>query len=150
VISWDTSCVLKLYTAESDSLAWQNQALVTDDDFVASALLETEMAYALAQKELRGEVKPGGAQALLRLFGRDVQAGRFALYPVGADIMLAAVDIAAKCYRAERPIPLRTLDGLHLATAKVLKCRALATVDQRMQAAAALLHLPLFRSSPRI
>ena len=91
MIYWDTSCVLKLYTAESDSLVWQRQALGSRDEFGASALMEAEMAYALEQKELRGEVKPGGAQALLRLFSRDLQAGRFALAGQGrgADLIVA-------------------------------------------------------------
>lgn len=143
MIYWDTSCVLKLYTAESDSLQWQNRACSIDDEFTASAILETEMAYALEQKEFRGEVKPGGALVLLRIFRRDIQAGRFVLYPVGKDTLAAAVDIAVKCYHSGKPIPLRTLDGLHLATAKLLRCRAVATVDNRMRDASDLLGIPL-------
>lgn len=146
MIYWDTSCVLKLYAAESDSLSWQGQALAAEDELVASALVGTELAYALEQKELRGEVRPGGAQALLDVFRRDVQAGRFALYPVGTDVMRVAVDIAAACYHAAEPVPVRALDGLHLATARLLKCRALATTDRRMCAAAVLLRLPLLGS----
>jgi predicted nucleic acid-binding protein len=54
-----------------------------------------------------------------------------------------AAEIAARCYRAPKPVPVRTLDGLHLATAVLPKCRAVATADRRMQAAAALLRVPL-------
>jgi predicted nucleic acid-binding protein len=147
VIYWDTSCVLKLYTAESDSLAWQKHALGARDGFAASALMETEMAYALEQKELRGDVRPGGAQALLRILRRDLQAGRFTLCPVGTDVMALAADIAVRCYHAQKPIPLRTLDGLHLATAMLLKCRAVATADRRMQTAAVHLSVPLLAPS---
>lgn len=148
MIYWDTSCVLKLYTAESDSLTWQQQALGARDEFAASALLETEMAYALEQKELRGDVRPGGAQALLRLFRRDLQAGRFALCPVGGDVMALAADLAARWYHAAEPLPLRTLDGLHLATAMLLRCRAIATADRRLQAAAVQVGIPLL--DPRV
>lgn len=143
MIYWDTSCILKLYTAESDSSQWQKVAVGQDDELVSSALLETEMAYAFEQKEQRGDIKPGGAQALIRLFRRDMKEGRFVLYPVGRDVLSTAATIASSCYHARPPIPLRTLDGLHLATALLLKCRAIATADSRMKAAAALLKLPV-------
>ena len=143
MIYWDTSCVLKLYASESDSDQWQKAALEQDDEFASSSLLETEMAYALAQKEKRGDFKPGGAQAVLRLFRRDLKDERFVLYPVGRDVLMLAAGFAESCYRARHPIPLRTLDGLHLATARLLKCRAMATADSRMKAAAAMLSLPL-------
>ncbi len=145
MIYWDTSCVLKLYTAESDSGHWQNVALEQDDEMASSALLETEMAYAFEQKELRGDIKSGGAQALLRLFRRDLKDERFVLVPIGRDVLTMAAGIAESCYQARHPVPLRTLDGLHLATARLLKCRAIATTDSRMTAAAAVLAIPLLR-----
>jgi predicted nucleic acid-binding protein len=145
VIYWDTSCVLKLYVSESDSDHWQKAALEQEDEFVSSALLETEMAYALAQKEQRGDIKPGGAQAVLRLFRRDLKDDRLILYPVGHDVLMLAAGIAESCYHARHPIPLRTLGGVHLATARLLKCRAMATADSRMITAAAVLPLPLIQ-----
>ncbi len=150
MIYWDTSCVLKLYTAESDSAAWQETALAVGEELAASALLEAELAFALEQKESRGELKPGGAQMILRIFRSDCRDGRFILYPVGSDVMKTAADFAMRCYRAREPIAIRTLDGLHLATARLLKCRALATADRRMRAAAAFLNLPLISVSDGI
>lgn len=144
MIYWDTSCVLKLYTAENDSLLWQSQALTADDEFVSSVILETELVYALEQKELRGEIKQGGAKALLHIFRNDLQAERFTLFPVGTDVLKAAATIATQCYHAEKPIHVRTLDGLHLATSRLLKCRSVATTDVRMKAAATFLNIPLF------
>lgn len=144
MIYWDTSCVLKLYTAESDSVAWQAVALDAEDDFASSALLETELAFALEQKESRRELKPGGAHSLLHVFRRDLKEGRFVLYPVGADVLKSASDLAAACYQAAHPVPIRTLDGIHLATCRRLKCRLLATADHRMKAAAKLLGIDLF------
>ena len=139
MIYWDTSCVLKLYTRESDSDRWERHAGTLDGDFIASALLETEMTCALQRKEQRGEIKRGGAEAILGLFRNDVQAGRFTLCPIGADVLSHAGVLAAQCYRHAEPVNIRTLDALHLATATLLKCRAIATADERMQAAAQLL-----------
>jgi predicted nucleic acid-binding protein len=143
VIYWDTSCVLKLYTNETDSMQWQRHAVSASGELAASALLEAEMAYALEQKEVRGDVLPGGARALLRLFRRDLQMGRFVLYPIGTDVVRLAADMADRCYHAATPVRLRTLDGLHLATAVLLKCRWLATTDRHMCEAAPLLKLSL-------
>lgn len=143
MIYWDTSCVLKLYAAETDSSKWQALALSAEDDLAASALLETEMAFALEQKELRGELCKGGAKALFCAFRRDVRARRFVLYPVGEDVLSTAADLAKRCYHAAPPVMLRTLDGLHMATAHLAKCRSLATTDQRMREAASLLKIPL-------
>lgn len=141
MIYWDTSCVLKLYVAESDSYLWQEHAVRSEDKFAASALLDTELTYALEQKEARGEIRSGAARALLKMFRRDVSAGRFVLYPVGSDILARAADIAHDCYHGRKPIHLRTLDGIHLATATRLKCSFMATTDERMRRGAALLKL---------
>jgi predicted nucleic acid-binding protein len=143
VIYWDTSCVLKLYAAESDSAEWEAIALNATRSFCASSLLGLEMACALEQKELRGDIKAGAATLLLEMFHRDVAMGRFALYPVGADVLERARHIAATCYRHETPIHLRTLDAIHLATADAAGCHQLATADKRMREA-----LPLLGLSP--
>lgn len=141
MIYWDTSCVLKLYCAESDSLAWQGLAAGAEEGLLSSALLSAELAFALARKEARGDIRRGGAKRLHAQFLRDVQAGRFQLIPVGADVLEGAAQLAARCLLARRPVSLRTLDGIHLATAVLMKCPALATADERMQSASAVLGL---------
>jgi predicted nucleic acid-binding protein len=143
VIYWDTSCVLKLYAAESDSARWRAVAKASAEEFASSALLDLELAYALEQKEVRGELKAGAASHLLGLFREHCRSGQFILYPVGTDVMKVAAELAVRCYRAKEPVSIRTLDGLHLATAMLLKCHAMATADRRMTAAAALLKMPV-------
>ncbi len=136
MIYWDTSCVLKLYVAESDSEQWERHAVTLNERFACSALLEAEIACALHNKESRGELISGGADALIAAFHEDRGAGRFALFPVGEDVLKQAGVIAATCNRNPQPIQLRTLDAIHLATAILLKCKRIATADQRMLAAA--------------
>ena len=148
MIYWDTSCVLKLYTAESDSAQWQDCATGTSEELVASRLLEAELAFALLRKEMQGDIRPGATARLLGKFQRDVQAGRFRLVPVGADVITRAGIVAETCYRAEPPVPLRTLDGLHLATAVLLGCTGIASADERMRRAAPLLGIPLISPPP--
>ena len=143
MIYWDTSCVVKLYTHESDSGLWEKLAISAEDGLVASALLRVELAYAFEQKEARGDLSPAASQALLALFDHDVAKGRIQLIPIGSDVLQAACRIAVACYHDEDSVPLRTLDGIHLATATLLKCRRIATADVRMKAASAILGLCL-------
>ncbi|MDA0577079.1 MAG: type II toxin-antitoxin system VapC family toxin [Verrucomicrobia bacterium] len=148
MIYWDTSCVLKLYTAESDSSIWQDLAINAGEPLTASALIEAELAFAFFQKEARGDLVAGGAGKLIKAFRRDVTTGRVHLCPVGADVITRAADIAAACHRTRPITALRTLDGLHLATAALLHCTAIATTDHRLQTAAAILKMRVIGPSP--
>jgi predicted nucleic acid-binding protein len=143
VIYWDTSCLLKLYTDESDSMKWEHLALTVEDEFASSALVDVEMACALEHKESRREIRSGASKALLALFRKDVRLGRFALYPVGSDVLVRASEMAAVCRRAREPFVLRALDAIHLATAETLKCAAIASTDRRLRDGASLLDMRL-------
>ena len=106
--------------------------------------MRTEMAFALEQKEVRGDISVGAAKALLSQFDHDINKGRFQLIPIGTDVLNMACDIAGDCYHTKPPIYIRTLDGIHLATARLLKCRYIATADVRMKTAADFLGFKLF------
>ena len=143
MIYWDTSCLLKLYVHESDSEFWTTQAVGAEDHLVASALVDTELSLTLARKEARGDIRGGSAAVLTDLFHDDVAQGRFRLFPVGTDVLSMATELGLQCAAAGRPELLRTLDGIHLATAHLLRCTAVATTDRRMREAAELLGMPL-------
>jgi predicted nucleic acid-binding protein len=144
VIYWDTSCVVKLYAAEVDSEKLLALAAGADDTFCCSAVLTAELFLALRQKELRREVKPGGAAALFSAYERDAESGRFALLPVGQDVLANAIGVAKACLDRTPPIPVRTLDSIHLATARLMRVSRIVTTDDRMRAAAMLLGIPIF------
>ena len=143
MIYWDTACVLKLYTTEPDSAAYLRLAEQSTEPVASSEILGVELAFALHQKELRGELKPGGAERLRQQFMTDVAAGRWLLAPVGTDVLTRAIHIAQKCFHRRPPLSLRTLDGIHLATALVLKARHVVSTDQRLRQTAVLLGLTL-------
>ncbi|GAB4170847.1 MAG: hypothetical protein Fur0032_09920 [Terrimicrobiaceae bacterium] len=65
--------------------------------------------------------------------------GRFTLLPFGKDVETRSRRIAAICYSSSPVVPLRTLDGLHLASAQLSACREVLTGDSRMRSAALLL-----------
>lgn len=143
MIYWDSSCAIKLYVDEPDSSSWHRLALESGDDGVSSTLTETELGYALLRKELEGDIGQGEAATLMAAFRRHAAEGLWRLFPAGRDIQEEAMHIGAACYRSSPPLRLRTIDGLHLATARKLGCSGVATADRRMRAAARLLGIPL-------
>jgi predicted nucleic acid-binding protein len=136
---WDTSCVLKLYCEEKDSAGYLRRIAGSPDPVCSSVLLAAELAFAFHQKEHRGEIREGASTILYEKFLGDVDSGRFLLIPMGDDVRKEARRIAGVCYGVDPPILLRTLDGLHLASATLAGCREILTTDDRMQKATRLL-----------
>ena len=113
----DSSAIVKLAVREPESLALRRY-LRRRQPLVSSALARTEVLRALL---------PSGEEAMAR--GRAVLQ-RIDLVRVNDRILNAAGVL--------RPSPLRSLDAIHLATARELgeDLRALITYDDRMVAAA--------------
>lgn len=141
MIYWDTSCVVKLYAVEADSDAYLDVASRSQDEFCSSEILLVEMRYALGRKELMGEIRHGAAESLYRRFMDDSSDGMFTLAPIGRDVMESAVDVARVLMKHDHPIHLRTLDGIHVATARVLGADTMLTTDGRVREAAVRLGL---------
>jgi predicted nucleic acid-binding protein len=144
LIYWDTSCVLKLYTAEPDSTIYLGQAGQSTEPLLSSAVLRIELHYALRQKELRGDIRSGAADRLTQQFEADTAKGRWLLVAIGEDVLTKANELARICYTHRPPVHLRTLDGVHLATAILANAQQVVTTDARMRTAAAILGLPSF------
>jgi predicted nucleic acid-binding protein len=102
-----------------------------------------ELAYALRQKESRGELLPTAARRLTALFDRDADEGRFVVLPWGPDLVKAARDILEHASSGQESVPIRTLDGIHLAAARAAGLPGIVTTDKRMRAAAAAIGLDL-------
>jgi predicted nucleic acid-binding protein len=138
---WDTSCVLKLYAPEADSAAYIAFA-ARFGPLRTSDLTKTELFYGLIRKEAAGDIADGMAEMAFAKFADDERKGRFVFYPLGEDVRAEAEKVAHSCYRvADDPVAIRTLDGLHLATAVVAKLREVVTADERMLRALPLVGL---------
>ncbi len=136
---WDTSCVLALYAPEEISSQVVELATLEKGQIHSSSILEFEMNFAVHAKEARGEIPRGSSGRVLSQFQTDLQRGRFLLVPLGIDIKTGSKDIAARTIHAEPPVFLRTLDGIHVATALRLGSSELITADRKMADAATLL-----------
>lgn len=139
VLYWDTSCVLALYVPEGISSQVSDLASAEKGPIHSSAILEFEMTFAIHAKEARGEIPSGSSKRVLSRFQNDLQRGRFLLVPLGIDIKASAKVIAAKILQTEPTVFLRTLDGIHIATALELGSSELITADKKMADAANLL-----------
>ena len=136
---WDTSCVMALYVPERISSLASQLASVEKGPIHSSAILEFEMTFAIHAKEVRGEIPRGSSERVLSRFQTDLQRGRFLLVPLGIDIKASAKEIATKILQMEPTVFLRTLDGIHIATALELGSSELITADKKMADAANLL-----------
>lgn len=136
MIYWDTSAILPLYVNEPSSAYWESQLSVSGATARSSALAITELHYALKHKVFRRNLTTKDAEALAAKFTGDCDAGHWELYPLGGDVIAASLRAADKCSEGVDPVLLRSLDGLHLGTALVLKCETLATGDRRLAKAA--------------
>ncbi len=134
---WDTSCLLKLYVPESDSpvyLALLRQQMAP---VFTSALAEVEFAFALTRKEADGYLKKGAAAELVQLLRNHAAQGQIRFVPISATVRDLAVSLAHRCLVDKKPsLSLRTLDGIHLATAFSLRATHLLTADIRLRDAA--------------
>jgi len=135
---WDTSALLKCYAPEPDSGAYRS--LLCDRPRVVICFMHRiEMAYALRQKESRGEILAAAAHHLTALFDRDSDDGRFVVLPWGPDLVKAAREVLEQSSSGQESVPLRTLDGIHLAAARAAGLPGIVSTDKRMRAAAAAL-----------
>ena len=134
---WDTSCLLKLYVRESDSDAYL--ALLADQTtpLFASALAEVEFAFALARKESEGCLKRGAAAALTQFLKNHAAQGKIRFLPIDAAVRNRAVALAqSRGTNGKSRLSLRTLDGIHLATALEMRAARFLTADIRLRTAA--------------
>ncbi len=136
---WDTSCVLALYVPEQISSQASDLASAEKGPIHSSAILEFEMTFAIHAKEAIGEIPSGSSKRLLSRFQTDLQRGRYLLVPLGIDIKASGNEIASRILQTEPPVFLRTLDGIHIATALKLGSPELVTADKKMADAANLL-----------
>jgi predicted nucleic acid-binding protein len=128
VIYLDTSVALAYLLTEDRSppeSIWQ-------ESLISSRLLEYEVWNRIH------------ARGLGRSHGEEARSliGRLALIELAPPVLARALE--------PFPIPMRTLDGLHLASIEFLRARRqtveLASYDERLLAGARALHIPLYLS----
>jgi predicted nucleic acid-binding protein len=101
----------------------------------------TEMLTSLYRKEFLGEIKKGGAAKLFEHFKAQLASGRIALVPSSKETTLHAESIIRRAYKATKPIMIRALDVIHIASALANRSTVLITTDERLKEVAHLVDL---------
>ena len=140
---WDTSALLKLYLPEDDSGYFLDSVVTSDQPLVSSAIAAVEMLCALYRKESVGELKRGGALAAHQRFLGDCRAGRIVLLPCGEQVFTAAEEVVRLAFRRARPVMVRSLDAIHVASALTARARVMVATDTRLRLVAAMAKLKL-------
>jgi predicted nucleic acid-binding protein len=129
---WDTSALLKLYCHEPDSTWFLDFVRRSNQPATSSAIAATELACALCRKEREGDLKRGGATALLRQFQEDCAAGRVLLMPCGFDVIAETQRLLALASRNPDAVLIRSLDLIHLASASLGRATVVLATDKRL------------------
>lgn len=139
----DTSALLKLYLPEPESQEVEALLRIQEGSY-CSTLCQAEFASTLERLRRDGKLSEREAGSLWDLFQKDLQSSAFSAVETGAEDIRDAIGILKGHAHAHR---LRTLDAVHLATARNLGAGSFLTFDVRQRAVAGLLgfDLPLPR-----
>jgi predicted nucleic acid-binding protein len=140
---WDTSALFKVYAPEDDSGYFGDLVVSSGQPVVSSAIAMTEMLCALYRKECAGELKRGGALATYQKFVGDCRAGRIVLVPYGEQVFTAAEEIVRLAFRQARPVMVRSLDAIHVASAVTARAKVMVATDTRLRQVASMANLKL-------
>ncbi len=139
---WDTSALVKLYAPEPDSSSFLALAGRAQEIFSAS-VVSAEVLCALYRKEQAGNLRRGGAQTAFEKFRADTRSGRIVTVPYGSDVVEEVRKLIRLAFEQPRPVLIRSLDAIHVASAAVVKEKVLVATDSRLRALAALAGLTL-------
>lgn len=141
---WDTSVLLKLFVQEHDSAFFAT--LIEEPGAVihTSELSRLELLRALCGKRLEGAIRRGAEERLMHRFESEVEKRRIILVPIGREIRRQFEIVLKVCYARQRPILVRTLDAVHLASALASKATQIVCSDMRMRAAAVALQMDVY------
>ena len=143
MLFWDTSAVLKLYVDEPDARPFRTLAQ-RPESLLISAFTVHELHCGLHRKEFVKALKPGKAEALYQAFRDEIEAGYFRLIVYSSHVEQHALEVVRDCYGASRPVLVRVLDALQLASARAAGATDMVSTDTRMRQGAALLGMKVF------
>jgi predicted nucleic acid-binding protein len=140
---WDTSALGKLYLPEPDAATFVQKA-ASGPVIVTTRLALYEMRRVAFRKESEGFIPAGTAESVLTQLNQDVTAGQIRIVQLDALVEAEFDGMMAACYRHTPPMPVRTLDAIHLASARADGQTELVATDKRMRDAAKLLGFSLY------
>jgi predicted nucleic acid-binding protein len=140
---WDSSALIKLYAAEDDSAYFDRVLVESREPAYSSSITAVEVSSTLFRKEAQGTEYPGSAITAIRRFRQDCTAGKIILLPCGQDVIDEAQRLAEVAFQQHRPVMIRSIDLIHVASASVAKATRIVATDKRLREFAGLLKVRL-------
>jgi hypothetical protein len=141
---WDTSTLVKLYAQEPDSPVFEAHAASQISPPITSRIALYEARATFRRKEAEGILTAGTAQTTYNELLQDITVNDVRLIELNAPVDLEYGQVLNLCYQQIPPLPLRTLDAIHLAAARVSGETEIVATDKRLRDAARLLGFTLF------
>ena len=132
----DTSVLIKLYVAEMFSTEVENFVGQTNG-IAISRLSALEWHCAMARRARTGQITQDYLNLARTEFTRHLAEGYFHIVPYNDPLLSDALRVLDSTH----PVPLRTLDAIHLTATRNAGVTKIATADDVMRRAA--LHLQL-------
>jgi uncharacterized protein len=132
----DTSALVKLYVPEAFSTEVEN-FVAQADSLVISRLSVLEWHCAMTRRLRTGTISENYLNTARAEFTRHLAEDYFRIVPFDDSLMIDALQVLDDA----KPVPLRTLDALHLTAARRAKVTLLATADRVMADAASKLNV---------
>lgn len=132
----DTSVLIKLYLAETFSTEVEN-FVGEVDGIVISRLSTLEWHCAMACRARTGQITQDYLNLARTEFTRHLAEGYFHIVPYDDPLL----NDALRVLDSTNPVPLRTLDAIHLTAARNAGINRIATADDIMRRAAQQLQL---------
>jgi predicted nucleic acid-binding protein len=140
---WDTSCLVKLYTPETDSAVFRAH-LATTPDCVTCDVAPLEFWATVRRKEAEGVLAAGQARQVQNALQADITAGMIRVISCDVAVLGKFDEFIDQCHAATPPIFLRTNDALHLAAARSAGETEIVTTDRKLRAAAVALGFSIY------
>lgn len=138
---WDTSTLLKLYVREADSDYFIELVNNSSSPLLVSDLARVELDTSLHRKGTLGELEKSLADAYFQEFSKAIAAGRVVTVPLNDAVIVEARQIIRHTYSLSKPMMIRSLDVIHVASALVSKASTIVATDTRLREVAALMGL---------
>lgn len=135
----DTSALLKRYILEAESAVFED-FFADHAPFHSSRLTLVEARSALARRRRMGQITRKLESEAFEELRTDLQDGVLVLHPLADSHAIQALHLLDEV----TTVPLRTLDALHLSTAREIGATQFATSDRNQGEAARLIELELF------
>ncbi len=135
---WDTSALLKLSLAETDSATFVTLASAPTPP-VTSFIARHEARAAYLRREGEGALPADEADELYRDLLTDIASGDIVETPLTSELETEYGNVLRECLLNTPPVFIRTNDAMHLASARLSGEIEFISADIRQRAAA--LHL---------